>query len=969
MGIRVAGLLAVAFLASLASPRASLAVVIHVPGDQPTVQAGLDAASPGDSVLLASGTYTWTEEGSGTVDGLIAMRSGVILAGSESDPSAVILDAEHLGRVFNCVDCGSGTRIANLTITGGSADHGGGLRLLGSPMSIDNCRITANSVSGNGGGFDIMGSTGAAMTWCILGENSALYGGGIYCTESDVGIVNCTFIGNGAGAVGGLYSLRSAPILQNTIIAFGTAGVAIGAVGGDGFVPQLTCCDLFGNAGGDWLGAVASQLDVPGNLHADPLFCYPPTANYGLRENSPCLAANNPFCDLIGALDMLCGGDPDCLVEPMAFHFIYDEWGIPQERRFTIANVDDWGPLSGSIFAYGDEFAVSPETYDLLPGEERQFTVTFAPADAIDDDVQLEIGASCAPVRCTSSWSDQFTDLAVGMTGVVYSSAAWGDYDGDGDLDVLLCGHTGSQLIARIYRNDAGAFVDIEAGLVGVRSGSLAWADYDNDGDLDALITGFSGSGNSSRIYRNDAGVFADVDAGLAAVRDSAVAWGDCDNDGDLDILLTGEDGAAAKLSVIYRNDDGAFVDSGAGLVGVSQGSAAWGDFDSDGDLDALLTGLDAADGAVAIILRNDGGSFVDIDAGLVGGVNGTAAWGDYDADGDLDILMTRAPAPGTPVRIYRNDEGVFHGVAAGFPGANGNWAAWGDYDNDGDLDVLLGGDYASRVFRNSDGQFADIGADLIGIRSGSLVWGDCDNDGDLDVLLVGEGAGYVRHARIYLNNVATPNMRPLAPANLAAEIQPDETVRFEWDAAGDAETAQPGLTDNLRVGTTPGGGEICSPLALGSGLRRVAQIGNVNHDLTWALVLLPGSYFWSVQAIDNALAGSDFAPEERVGIPTHLPNSLPSRFVLHEVVPNPFNPITTIHYDLPRASTVTLAVYDLAGRRVKVLASGETRTAGRHTATWRGRDEQDREMSSGVYLCRLEAGGFADSRRMVLLR
>ena len=84
---------------------------------------------------------------------------------------------------------------------------------------------------------------------------------------------------------------------------------------------------------------------------------------------------------------------------------------------------------------------------------------------------------------------------------------AWGDYDNDGDLDILLTGDHGSGgRVAKVYRNDGGGtFTDIGAGLTGVYDSSVAWGDYDNDGDLDILLTGYSGSGKVAKVYRNDA--------------------------------------------------------------------------------------------------------------------------------------------------------------------------------------------------------------------------------------------------------------------------------------------------------------------------------------------------------------------------------------------------------------------------------------------------------------------------------
>ena len=123
--------------------------------------------------------------------------------------------------------------------------------------------------------------------------------------------------------------------------------------------------------------------------------------------------------------------------------------------------------------------------------------------------------------------AQSFVDITAGLEGARHSSVAWGDYDNDGDLDILLTGYTSSEVISRVYANDAGTFTDITAGLEGVWHSSVAWGDYDNDGDLDILLTGITGSGYISRVYANDAGTFTDITAGLEGVRYSSVAWGD----------------------------------------------------------------------------------------------------------------------------------------------------------------------------------------------------------------------------------------------------------------------------------------------------------------------------------------------------------------------------------------------------------------------------------------------------------
>jgi uncharacterized membrane protein YeaQ/YmgE (transglycosylase-associated protein family) len=259
-----------------------------------------------------------------------------------------------------------------------------------------------------------------------------------------------------------------------------------------------------------------------------------------------------------------------------------------------------------------------------------------------------------------------FVDIGAALAGVGYSSAAWGDYDNDGDLDILLTGSSAGIRVSKVYRNDGGgAFSDINAPLTGVMRSSVAWGDYDNDGDLDILLAGATGgypiTNPVSKIYRNDgAGTFTDIGAALVAVDECSLAWGDYDNDGDLDILLTGL--AGAPTSQVYRNDGaGAFTDIGAGLSGVWLGSAAWGDYDNDSDLDILLTGATTSTSPyapVSKVYRNDGGSaFTDIGAGLTGVREGSvAAWGDCDNDGDLDVLLTGWTGSAFVSKVYRNN-------------------------------------------------------------------------------------------------------------------------------------------------------------------------------------------------------------------------------------------------------------------------------------------------------------------------
>ncbi|MBU1746364.1 MAG: NPCBM/NEW2 domain-containing protein, partial [Chloroflexi bacterium] len=151
--------------------------------------------------------------------------------------------------------------------------------------------------------------------------------------------------------------------------------------------------------------------------------------------------------------------------------------------------------------------------------------------------------------------------------------------------------------------------------------------------------------------------------------------------------------------------------------------------------------------------------------------------------------------------------------------------------------------------------------AGLTAVEYSAVAWGDYDNDGDLDVLLTG-WTGSAPIARVYRNDGVVANTRPAAPAGLATSVT-DTAVTFGWTAAADSQTPAAGLTYNLRVGTTPGGANVLSPMSHSSGYRKVVALGNANHGLTATLQnLAPGTYYWSVQAVDTAFAGSAFASE-----------------------------------------------------------------------------------------------------------
>lgn len=197
-----------------------------------------------------------------------------------------------------------------------------------------------------------------------------------------------------------------------------------------------------------------------------------------------------------------------------------------------------------------------------------------------------------------------FTEAEAGLKGVRFSSTSIADVNGDGDPDLLI---TGEEFIKRkknptatLYLGDGqGGFSTANAGLTGVAGGSTSIADVDGDGNLDLLVTGDSGSGDtlnpSATLYLGDGnGGFTRANAGLPGVKDGSTSIADVNEDGNQDLLVTGNAGGGEILpaATLYLGQgEGALSEANAGLTGVESGSTSIADVNGDGNPDLLITG------------------------------------------------------------------------------------------------------------------------------------------------------------------------------------------------------------------------------------------------------------------------------------------------------------------------------------------------------------------------------------------
>jgi hypothetical protein len=287
--------------------------------------------------------------------------------------------------------------------------------------------------------------------------------------------------------------------------------------------------------------------------------------------------------------------------------------------------------------------------------------------------------------------------------------AAWGDYDNDGHLDLVVTSGNPEITHNALYHNNGdGSFTAVTEGPIysaTVWFHAPSWFDYDNDGLLDLFIAGHNAT---NRLFRNNGdGTFTNVTEGILVTDPSNSAghvWFDYDGDGKFDLLV---DNFAPYTRALYRNEGGG-VFSKITDSGLSDPSAdTWGvcaaDYDNDGFVDVLF----GNDGTTSLFHNQGNGTFAPVTDGPIAtqtmtpGVFPACAWGDYDNDGFLDLLLSRACFPESPacqpltvLLFHNNGDGSFTSVDSG-PVATANVTqangpAWGDYDNDGFLDLFM---------------------------------------------------------------------------------------------------------------------------------------------------------------------------------------------------------------------------------------------------------------------------------------
>lgn len=579
----------------------------------------------------------------------------------------------------------------------------------------------------------------------------------------------------------------------------------------------------------------------------------------------------------------------------------------------------------------------------------------------------------------TLSFTQLFTRSTSGpeVTDDRYSEgSSWADINNDGYLDLFVPDLWGDKQNLLFVNNGNGSFHQITNDPVVTdfsQASGGSFGDFDNDGDLDLFVQNYFGDNN--HLYLNDGhGNFSKVTTG-AIVNDGGYSFGstvvDYDVDGDLDIYVSnGAFRDQGENNFLYANNgDGSFTRILEGpLVNDSSlsNSPSWCDFDNDGDLDLFVPTGGSFDPIVLdnfFYLNNGDGSFTRILEGDVikdGGNAVAGSWGDYDNDGDFDLFI--AQYAGKNNTFYENNgNGTFTKITEGIlvnDGGHSVSGAWGDYDNDGDLDLFVTNDnnQNNALYENlGDGSFTKLVVEHGG-RSNGVTWADVNNDGYLDAFVPNGNRPVTQHNELYLNKKTFDhtwiNLKLVGTTSnrtaIGAKVRAKATINGQpvWQ---------------LRQVSGQTGFNAQNSFNVEFGFGDATQIDSL--IIEWPLGLVDIYEQVDVNRFLVITEGQTLSPVSREHADT-----LPRPFALAQNYPNPFREETHITFEVPQPAWVSLTVYDMLGRAVRVLIEGK-QPGGTHTVIWDGNNEAGSPIPPGIYFYQIQVGPSTLTKEMVRFR
>lgn len=549
--------------------------------------------------------------------------------------------------------------------------------------------------------------------------------------------------------------------------------------------------------------------------------------------------------------------------------------------------------------------------------------------------------------------------------------SVWADYNRDGFVDLYspIASSSSSDALFRNDGNNTFTNVADSAGVnhpsTTVSEQGVHWGDFNRDGYPDLFIGNLQTAGQSYFHRNNGDGTFTEIASSLGfSLPGRGAQWIDYNNDGLWDFSFATYAGATVTVPVkLFRNNgDGTFteVSATAGLTDplISWG-VTWADYDNNGYEDCFVTV--SGQSTNCILYRNNGnGTFTNVtaSAGLSGLVQLCAAWGDYNNDGFMDLYTSGATSAGN--HLFRNNgDPTRHWLKVNLVGTQSNRAGIG-----AQITVVAGGLRMMREvntgagYRSQNMLTAHFGLNTNTVADSVIVrW-------PAGILSVRTGVGADQTITIIEeqaapNIVAYPDTLTLTWVNLFRDTL---WVKNTGSALLVVDTIYASPNDSLaeRLRIQP------VSFTVSAGDSQLVEVWEWSiiplsslqpiYEFVETLFVVSND---PDEPIVTVILQGDYSPITNVD----MTSSQPLTFSLDQNYPNPFNPTTTIRFTVPESRFISLKVYSVLGQEVAVLVN-EIKQPGRHEVRWDAVD-----VPGGVYFCRMTAGALVVTKKLMVLR
>lgn len=504
--------------------------------------------------------------------------------------------------------------------------------------------------------------------------------------------------------------------------------------------------------------------------------------------------------------------------------------------------------------------------------------------------------------------------------GVYNGVSVIGDINNDNNYDIFFTGYGVGNYEASFYLNNGnGTFSYFKPdNFVGFGNNTADLIDFDNDGDLDVFIAGqYALQQYVAILYLNDGNntfteLLVDFIPGISSCRSD---WGDFDNDGFIDLAIIGEINSVPTTK-IFKNINGQnLVEIPTQITNISSGAIKWIDIDNDNDLDIFLVGRIASWNYKAQIWENNNGTFTKI-LDTLAFRYASADIGDYNGDGFMDIICTGVfdQAFASKLILFKNlGNKTFQQVQTNILGISQGDIKFADLNQDGLLDICLNGIHKTDSLwigyfylnLGNDNFYLSFPDTVTSLKWANIAVGDINNDNRTDLFITGRYDYQDYRNYLYINNFLAINQKPLPPTQLTATTIGD-TVIIEWNDGLDDKS--PSLTYNLQIGSTPDSSQFYASNS-SNGKHLLFKPGNCQTRKS-AKFIIPqtGTYYISVQSIDNSYIASDFSEPIEIFL-TKLAERKEGEFFIY---PNPA--VNYLNLDMSKFTNPIVSIYSING-------------------------------------------------------